>query len=273
MKKNIIITLIIFLLIISIYLWARYIETSGLKIKEYKVEANITDNFHGLKIVHFTDLHYGSTINKKDLKKIVEKINFLKPDIVVFTGDLTNCYNEKCIVEISEELKNIKTTIGKFAVNGNHDDNTFNKAMENSEFKILNNNYELIYSNDYEPIIIAGINSNLTDATDISEKLKTTYEYIQNNEVIYKILLTHEPDIIDKTNIFDLVLAGHSHNSQINIPILKDLIKLKGAENYYNPYYKVNNTNLYISGGLGTSKFKLRLFNKPSINFYRIVKG
>ena len=37
--------------------------------------------------------------------------------------------------------------------------------------------------------------------------------------------------------------------------------------------YKLNNTDLYISGGIGTLNYKLRFNNKPSINFYRIVKG
>ena len=248
MKKGIIITTIIFIIILSIYVWARYIGTSGLKVKEYKIEANITDNFHGLKIIHFTDLHYGSTINHKYLKKLVEKINFIKPDIVVFTGDLTDKFDDDSISKITNELSNIKTTIGKYAVNGNHDNNMFNKIMNESGFTILNNTYELIYKNDYEPILIAGVTSNLIDITNISEKLKTTYEYIQNNNIIYKILLTHEPDIIDKTNLFNLVLSGHSHNSQLNIPFIRDLIKTEGAEKYYKSYYKVNDSDLYISG-------------------------
>lgn len=272
-KKLIIISIIVLALLTSIYIWARYIETNGLKVKEYKIEANINDNFHGLKIVHFTDLHYGSTIDKNDLKKMAEKINFIKPDIVVFTGDLTDKFDEESLSEITNELIKINTTIGKFAVSGNQDNNSFEEIITKAGFTILNNDYELIYKNDYTPILIAGVNSNLLNTNDISEKLKDTYDYIQNNNVIYKILLTHEPDIIDKTNLFDLILAGHSHNSQINLPIIKDLLKEEGAKNYYKPYYKINNTDLYISGGLGTTKFKLRMFNKPSINFYRIVKG
>lgn len=65
-------------------MYSRYVETSGLNIKEYKVTSEkITDNFHGLKIVHLSDIHYGTTIDEKSLKNIVDKINTLKPDIVV----------------------------------------------------------------------------------------------------------------------------------------------------------------------------------------------
>lgn len=272
-KKTIIISLITLIIIISIYLWARFIGTSGLKVKEYKIEANIKENFHGLKIIHFSDLHYGSTINQKDLNKIVDKINFIKPDIVVFTGDLTDKDDEESLNIIENALKNINVTLGKYAVSGNHDEKKYDDIMKNSGFNVLNNTYDLIYKNGYEPILISGITSTINDKTDISEKLKTTYEYLEENTVTYKILLTHEPDIINKTNIFDLALAGHSHNSQINIPFIKDLVKNEGSKEYHNPYYKVGNTDLYISSGLGTSGVKLRLFNKPSINFYRIVKG
>ena len=269
-KKIIIIIIIIFLITSFLYLWARYIENSGLIVKEYKITSSVSDNFHGLKIVHFSDLHYES-IDKNELKKIVNKINFINPDIVVFTGDLVN--NSSKNSEIINELSQIQAKIGKFAVNGDNDIVEFDNIMSDSGFTVLNNSFELIYNNGYESIIIAGITSSLKDTTSVSEKLKSTYEYLEENSAIYKILLTHEPDIIDKTNIFDLVLAGHSHNSQINLPIIRDFTKLEGSKKYYLPYYKLNNTDLYISGGIGTLNYKLRFNNKPSINFYRIVKG
>ncbi len=49
---------------------------------------NLPTNFTGFKIVQFSDLYYGSTIDTEDLQDIVDKINELKPDLVVFTGDL-----------------------------------------------------------------------------------------------------------------------------------------------------------------------------------------
>ena len=104
-----------------------------------------------------------------------------------------------------------------------------------------------------------------------------TFEWYKKSEDInYKIILVHEPDYIDtitsKYNNTNLVLAGHSHNGQINIPYIKKLLLPEGSKKYYNNYYKVNNTNLYISSGLGESNINFRLFNKPSINFYRINK-
>lgn len=269
-RKLIIISLLLITIIFSLYLSAKYIGTKGLVVKEYKIEANITDNFHGLKIVHFSDLHYDS-ISKDDLINIINKINLINPDIVVYTGDLidknTNI-TEEIKNDLIENFKNIKVSIGKYAVNGEHDGEVFQNIMDSANFEILNNSYELIYKDTNEPILLAGINYE----GSIDENLSSIYEYINNNSIQYKILLTHIPDNIDKINNFNLVLAGHSHKNQINIPIIRELFKVDGALKYYSDYYEVNNTKLYISSGLGTTNYRLRLFNKPSFNFYRITK-
>ena len=98
-------------------------------------------------------------------------------------------------------------------------------------------------------------------------------KYIAENDVKYKILLLHEPDTIDNlSERFDLILAGHSHNGQVRLPLIGATILPDGAKRYYEEHYTINNTELFISSGLGTSSLPLRFMNHPSINFYRINK-
>ena len=86
-------------------------------------------------------------------------------------------------------------------------------------------------------------------------------------------MLLHKPDDIDNIqNSFNLVLAGHSLNGQINIPILKKVFLKDGSKKYYNGHYVVNGNNLYVSNGIGTTSFKYRFNNKPSINLFRLTK-
>lgn len=282
-KKLIKILLIITLVICSVLIYSRYISTKGLIVKEYKVvNDKVTNNFHGLKVVHISDIHYGTTINKKELTKVVNKINQLKPDFVVLTGDLLDNNSnevENYEKELIDVLSKIECTIGKYAISGNHDYKfkNFNTIIEQSGFINLNDTYEKIYKEDNNYILLSGISTNMHGDKKLTEKLKTTNEFLatiteEENKNLYKILLIHEPDIIDDIDIdFDLILAGHSHNGQVRLPIIGALKKVKLAEKYYDPYYKINNTDLYISGGLGTSTLKFRFFNKPSINFYRIT--
>lgn len=280
MRKFIVITCIIVLIISGLLLYSRFIATSGLNVKEYKVvNDKITDEYHGLKIVHLSDIHFGSTITENDLDHLVNKVNELNPDIVVITGDIIDeriSYDKNILIDY---LKKIQSKLGKFAISGNHDLplDDFNSIVEESGFTNLDNTYKLIYANSSKPIIISGISSNYSDSSNIDTKTAKFDNYIANLtddiKPIYSILLIHEPDFIDSLNIdnYDLILAGHSHGGQVKLPLIKKLYTPYGAKKYYDEYYKVNQTDLYISSGLGTSKLKFRLFNRPSINFYRIT--
>ena len=68
----------------------------------------------------------------------------------------------------------------------------------------------------------------------------------------------------------DLFLSGHSHNGQVRIPFIGAVVKPIGAKVYYDEYYQVDETELYISSGIGTSALDFRFLNKPSINLYRL---
>lgn len=278
MKKFIIILVIIILILGLGLLYSRFIATSGLKVKEYKVVNNkITDSYHGLKIIHLSDIHYNSTINEKELNNIVDKVNEIKPDIVVLTGDLIDerlSYDKDIIINC---LNKIEAKLGKFAVSGNHDIplDDYNYIIKESGFTSLDNKYELIYSKTSEPIIISGIGYGDEDIGIKTEQYDKYISELKADDIkpIYSILLVHEPDTVDNLDLnkYDLVLAGHSHGGQVRIPFIGKLYTPEGAKKYYDEYYKINNTDLYISSGLGTSMYKFRLFNRPSFNFYRIT--
>lgn len=249
MKKLIKIIIIIIFIITLTILYSRYIGTKGLKVNEYKItNSKIISSHNGLKIVHITDIHYKSTVFEKQLDILVNKVNEIKPDIIVLTGDIANTYDETLVKYLSK----LEAFLGKYAISG-EDDNDFEKIIADSGFINLNNTYETIYYKDLKPIIISGTNDFTND---------------YNN---YSILLIHQPDDIDKINIdnYDLILAGHSHLGQVRLPFIGGLFKYEGAKKYKEAYYKINNTDIYISGGIGT-KQKYRLFNKPSINLYRL---
>ena len=289
MKKKLLVILGIFILLfILIFTYSYFLGTKGLVVKEIKItNQKLPNNFHGFKIAHISDIHYGRTVDRDKLKKIVEKINVLKPDIVLLTGDLLDRDTELSdnqIKELTNNLKNIDATIDKYAISGNHDYDygieSWFSIIENSNFINLNDNYELIYNNGVIPIVINGMSSNLHGELTIKEKLKPLNNLLSDSDIkdidrikpIYNIMMMHEPDYINDFDIskFNLILAGHSHNGQVRVPFIGALIKPVGAKEYYDEHYKLENTDLYISSGLGTSTLDVRLFNKPSFNFYRL---
>jgi len=268
--------LIIFLIIISLVLiYARFIEPSFLKTNEIKITSEkIDDTFHGLKIVHFSDLHYGMTVDFKYMKRLVNEINTLKPDIVLFTGDLIeDGYKlEKTEKEkLIKYLSDINSTYGKYAIIGNHDyfNEEFPSIITNSGFNFLNNSYDIIYKED-NSILIYGVDDAIY-STPVYNLLND--EELKNTD--YKIMMVHEPDIVEDISYnydVDLIVAGHSHNKQVNIPFIKAFWLPYMGQKYYDSYYNINNTDIYVSNGIGTSTVKFRMFSIPSINFYRITK-
>ena len=270
---------IIFLILVLaafFMLYVKEVATKKVVVHEYAIYSEkITEDFEGLKLVHFSDVDYGTTINKKELKEAIEKINVIRPDLVVFTGDLA--YQDGKEEELISLLSNIQSTSGKYAVSGEYDlkSKEWKNIMQNSGFTILDDTYEVIYGNQNNRILLSGISSNLVNTNPINEKTKTTQDFINQNPNLFHILLLHEPDYADKVNLenYDLILSGHSHNGYINLPFLQTFFLEEGAKKYYKPFYNIKDTSLYISGGLGTTTFSYRFCNRPSINFYRIRKA
>ena len=255
----------LFIIFILLAIFVRFYGVSQIATKEYSViSEEIPMGFDGMKIVQISDIHYGTTINESNLKKMVNKVNQLKPDIIVFTGDLVAKGinpTDKIKAEITVNLSKLEAPIGKYAIASNEDleSDIFSDLITNSGFTLLNNDVKLIYNNDDEPIELVGI-------SNINSKIELTDNY--------KIALIHKPDDFDniKNDNYNIVMAGHNHGGIIRLPFVGGLINIEGAKKYHNDYYEIDNTKLYVSSGLGTSNINFRMFNQPSINLYRFYK-
>lgn len=277
MKRILVITFsVIFAIIILFLLYSRFIGTKGLVVKEYFVKnKNIPESFYGTKIVHISDIHYGKTIEKKEIKQIVKTINKIKPDIVIITGDILNAgvkYNDESLKPLIDNLNNIEAKMGKYIISGDNDilNSKYNYILKKLNYTNLDDNYQIIYNKTKDAILIAGL-STLDNKKSIDDKLVNINNTFSNKNIKYRILLMHEPDAIKNIDYknYNLILAGHSLNGKINLPLLRMLPK--NAKKYYKEHYKLDNTHLYISSGLGLDTTNFRFNNKPSINLYRLV--
>ena len=189
------------------------------------------------------------------LEKVINEINILRPDIVIFTGDLypkdikLTKDNEKDIISI---LSKIDASLYKYAIKGDNDTDNYASIMNEAGFILLEDTKEKLYYKGNTPIVISNTNC---------------------DEELFSIGLIHKPDNVDNldlTNI-NVILAGHSLNGQIRIPFYGGAIKKEGSKKYLDDKYIVNDIPLYITNGLGTDFPKIRLFNTPSINLYRLT--
>lgn len=240
------------------FLYVYFLGPKGLKTKEYVIkDINIPSDFNGVKVLHFSDILYGSTIDYDSIKKVTDEINLINPDIVFFTGNIISEnyeIKENEIKYLNEFFKNIPYNIGKYAVTGDIDFSTFNLIMENTDFIVLNNETKEVY-NGKEKIIVKGIDSKE------NKEIKTSNGYTIT-------LINNYDDCKTCSMDSNIVLAGYNLGGEIrlfNSPLI-------GTAKYLNDYYEENNAKIYISSGLGT-RHHMRLMNKPSLNVYRLYNN
>lgn len=262
----------VILLIVLIIFYTCFINNKGFVVNEIPLYENVDSSYNGLKIVQISDLNYGNSVKYNELKKIIDKVNLIKADIVLFTGDLIYKNSKKSNYELTSLLKDIDCNIGKYYITGDEDNNTSSKVLNDSNFESIDNSYKLVYLSE-KPILIAGISTS-SDKNKIDNKLNSSYEFLNNNKNIFSILIMHEPNNIDDIdyNKFNIIMAGHTHGGYIKLPLIGGVILPTNNYLYGKDYYKKKNTKIYISNGLGNDKINYRFLNKPSFNFYRIRK-
>lgn len=258
MKKIVKVISIILIISLTILSYGMFIGSRYTFVNEHKItDKKIPNSFHGLKIVQISDLLYPS-LKSNDLDKLIQKINELKPDILVFTGNIKrNDYEltKKDITTLNKFFNSLNSNIKKYAIYGNNDNDNLKLILENTNFLILDNQEDIIYNGENESIKIIGFNAKKLDFSNIKE----------SND--YTICLLSNPDKITKVNnTCQVVFSGETLGGEIKLPFTKGL----DNHTYYKNYYLINQTKLYINNGLGNN-YNLRLFNHPSINFYRLT--
>ena len=258
MKKIVKVISIILIISITILSYGMFIGSKYTFVNEHKItDKKIPNSCHGLKIVQISDLLYPS-LKSNDLDKLTKKINELKPDILVFTGNIKrNNYEltKKDITTLNKFFNSLNSNIKKYAIYGNNDNDNLKLIFENANFLILDNQEDIIYNGENESIKIIGFKANKLDFSNITE----------SND--YTICLLSNPDKITKVNnTCQVVFSGETLGGEIKLPFTKGL----DNHTYYKNYYLINQTKLYINNGLGNN-YNIRLFNHPSINFYRLT--
>lgn len=278
--KTVSVLIIIALVLAGIFFYSIFVSVENLTVSYHTVQSEkIPADMNDIQIAFITDLEYNHFMNKDRLTKMIHKINEVNPDIVLFGGDifdlpLTYVPNDATKQEVSQLLKTIQAPLGKFAVLGEQDNVDKNvKSMvtdilKTSDFELLNNRSIRLRNGSQASITLIGLDSLIGGTIDINKAFSNV------NQEEFNILMTHCPDTIQledlpKTNI-DLMFAGHSHGSQIYIPLLGALSSDEGAQKYNHGKHTVNQTVLHVSNGMGTTAMDMRLFSPPQMLVYRL---
>ncbi|MCF7955483.1 MAG: metallophosphoesterase [Phycisphaerae bacterium] len=246
-------------LLYGFFIEAYWVEVNHFTIKTGKLEKA------SFRIVQFSDTHCDMKMRNEE--KLVEIVNSLKPDVIVFTGDAVN--TEKAAGLFKGTMGALEANIAKLAVRGNwshlaSDDELF----EDTGFEVLNGEKKTI-EKDGEQIVMYGFN--FWDSSSKDSLLRSS------SENSYNVFLFHTPDLIEdiQGRNVDMYLAGHTHGGQIALPFYGAIITLsKFGKKYEAGLYKVGETDLYVNRGLGMEGGhapRARFFARPEIAVFDIV--
>ena len=239
-------------------------------IKLQKVNIKIKDLKKSYKIVQLSDIHIGGLVDVKFIHDIVVRVNALKPDLVVITGDLIDMNVDKG-EHILRELEKLKSQYGTFFVVGNHEyfhdiDKVINK-VKSMGIRVLEN--ENVYiGQEGQGFNLAGVYDVFGYRVESHEP--DIYKALENKKKESPtVLLAHQPRYIDEVNHgVDLMLSGHTHGGQL-YPF-RFLVKLQ--QPYVDGLHQHNkDLQIYINKGTGFWGPPMRLGASSEITEIELV--
>lgn len=229
------------------------------------INDQIPQDMDGLQVIFISDLHYLQYFDNSRLDQLVQTVNQVNADVIIFTGDLIDrSLDDSEYDYLLNSFTNMQASHGKFAILGEADykSEEINSQVEtllfDSSFETLKNEAITIARGTNNYINLVGIDSPINERADI-EKAFSNIE-----EKFFTITAVHTPDIVnDIPQSSNIVVSGHSHGGQINIPLLGQVYNKPMAETYYTGKYDVRNIDLYVSNGVGTDDVDVRI-NAPA---------
>lgn len=219
-----------------------------LPFKEIRVKSSsFCSSLNGLRIVQLSDLHLTKRVKPDYLKNLVEKINEIKPDIVLFSGDIIQTSALK-VKEHLEHFKNLEAP--SYYVSGNHDIvyglKDLNEIMCKNGVVCLDNKIVCINVKG-STLQLVGLSDRYSFVRGIKRPIKELF--LKLNPDLSTILLAHQPKDISHVDNFriDIQLSGHTHGGQI-FPIS---LMVKLFQPYFSGLYMYKKTVLYVTNGLG----------------------
>jgi predicted MPP superfamily phosphohydrolase len=250
--------------------WTILIEPNRLVLKTVSLPVERIDNQFGpLKVVLISDIHTGSPwITLEKLRQIVSITNAAKPDLILLAGDFVaeEVIGGKLVEPepIAAELKGLSAPLGTYAVLGNHDwawnGPRVSKALTAAGIPVLENSALRLERNG-QHLWLVGI----ADAWTRKPDFQTAMSQVLDDAPV--IAFTHNPDVFPSApKQIDLLLAGHTHGGQIRLPLIgSPMVPSKYGQRYVAGHIFENGHHLYVTTGVGTSVFPIRLGVTPEV--------
>jgi predicted MPP superfamily phosphohydrolase len=223
----------------------------------------------GLRVAQMSDLHVGSLTPVERIRAAIAEANRFRPDLVVLTGDyLTK--DRGGVSLMREQLGGLEAPT--VATLGNHDrwvdPRGAGAALEHLGYGVLENENTTLTLRG-APFTVVGIDDLWTRSADPPRAMKGA----AGGSRLYLAHVPRTADILANWGKPMLVLSGHTHGGQVNVPILMPVLRWVAREPYSQGLYQVGKVQLYVNRGVGNVALALRLNAPPEVSLLTLRAG
>ncbi len=229
--------------------------------------ANLPAQWEGKTIVQLSDVHLGHIHNANFMEDVTRKVNSVKPDLIVITGDLFDGMDGDLAPMIAP-INEMSAPDGIFFVTGNHELylglDKVSALLAQTKVNFMKD--EVVNLNGLQ---LVGVNYILEEGSaDLGKIIESMSGLVKEQP---SILLYHIPTNIEQAqaNGIDLQLSGHAHVGQL-FPF--NFIGRMIYKKYFYGIHQKDDYTLYTTAGVGTWGPPMRIGNQPEITVIKLIK-
>jgi predicted MPP superfamily phosphohydrolase len=256
-----------------------FIQRTDFRVREVKIP--ITDlprDLHGLRILQLTDIHLGPFLSERDLARVIDESQNLRPHLAVITGDLISMADDPldaCLRQVAR----LRPDAGILGCMGNHE--VYARVERYTAEQGARVGIDFLRGRA-RTLRFGAANLNIAGVD--YQRIADRDTYLNGAERMIvpgavNVMLSHNPDVFPAAvrQGYDLTISGHTHGGQVAVEILSQNLNIA---RFVTPfvYGRYSHTQpsgaaaeLYVSRGIGTIGIPVRIGAPPEITLLRLV--
>jgi hypothetical protein len=224
-----------------------------------------------LRVVQLTDIHAGIFMTRDTMRRYVDQVIALKPDVFVLTGDYIS-NSTVFFPGFAEEMARVRAPFGTFATMGNHEHwcgeiGYYRGVFEQKGIHLLQNEHRVL-GTEHRRFAVVGIDDLRWGRPDLEAALHGL------DKAVPALLLSHRPEIFPEAaeRRIPLTLSGHYHGGQVKVRLFGEDYSLAHLRTPYpEGLYRNGASHLYVSRGIGTTFTPVRLNATPEVTLFQLI--
>ena len=281
----------------ALFVWGATAGRTTIRVNRTELcSERLPAGLDGFRIAQITDTHLGTVVRPEaELRRLVDSVNSLRPDLIVFCGDLVNIRSSELDARARQLLGGLRAPHGVVSVTGNHDAGLYIKdtvaqspaaslaeviarqramgwnVLEDTTIYLRRGGDSISLTGlSFDPALRERRHDRDLPGTAIPKA------YAGVPDSLYNIALVHIPQLweqIVEAGYGDLTLSGHVHSMQLKIrPWGRGWSPAKWIYKHWSGRYDTGRHTLYVNDGTGYVAYPMRLGAWPEVTLFTLKR-